>query len=160
MNALLVVLQDDAEALHRPTTPIHFGIYSASDLKSMVDVLYNTMIEDGGIGLAANQVGWDHRMFVVHKDLGLPTREVINPKIIKSNKSTVEMEEGCLSYPGQRYLITRPEQIKVQYRTIYNGKISITLNGLASRVFQHENDHLNGITMIDRLSKGDKHERV
>lgn len=113
--------------------------------------MVNTMKLANGIGLAANQVGIDKRFFV----LGIQEDEcikVINPEIVEFGDEIVEYEEGCLSIPGIYKKVKRPEKIKVKYYDEYGNLIEKELNGILSRAFQHEYDHIEGILFIDRIS--------
>jgi len=107
--------------------------------------LVNAMIENGGIGLAANQVGVLKRIIVVLIEDNPVV--MINPEILEFSEQSCEMEEGCLSIPGEYLHITRPETIKVKYRNTKGMPCINTYSGLTSRVIQHEVDHLCGITM-------------
>lgn len=113
-----------------------------------------TMVAHNGIGLAAPQVGLRYRMFV----FGDPTNEdsvfaAFNPKIVDYTGQDVKFDEGCLSYPDLYVRVTRPDIIRARY-TSANGKTdTIKFEGMTSRIFQHEYDHLNGICMVNRASK-------
>jgi peptide deformylase len=108
---------------------------------SMVDM----MLENSGIGLAANQVGVLKRIIVILNE-SIPV-VMINPEILEFSKKNCEMEEGCLSIPGEYLQITRPETIKIKYRNTKGIPCINSYSGLTSRVIQHEIDHLDGITM-------------
>ena len=104
-----------------------------------------------GIGLAANQIGMDVRAFAMIRDL--ENNEVIvcfNPKIIKKYKEVVSCEEGCLSFPDEFIDVDRPDKIVVKYEDEDKKEHKIKLIGMASRVFQHEFDHLEGIDFTER----------
>ena len=132
----------------------HHRINSCSynlDRHHLSRVLIDNMIHHNGIGISANQIGIWERAFAMVRDL--ENNEVIvcfNPRIIKSYSEEVEMEEGCLSYPELFLKIKRPDKIVVKYED-ENKKIhKIKLQGLASRVFQHEYDHMEGIDFTQR----------
>ena len=132
----------------------HHRIQSCSynlDRHHLSRVLIDNMIHYNGIGISANQIGIWERAFAMVRDL--ENNEVIvcfNPRIIKSYSEEVEMEEGCLSYPELFLKIKRPDKIVVKYED-ENKKIhKIKLQGLASRVFQHEYDHMEGIDFTQR----------
>jgi peptide deformylase len=108
---------------------------------SMVDA----MLENKGIGLAANQIGVLKRIIVVLVEDNPVI--MINPEILEFSDQRCEMEEGCLSIPGEYLQITRPETIKVKYRNTKGMPCINTYSGLTSRVIQHEVDHLDGVTM-------------
>ena len=122
----------------------HHRIQSCSynlDRHHLSRVLIDNMIHHEGIGISANQIGIWERAFAMVRDL--ENNEVMvcfNPRIIKSYSEEVEMEEVCLSYPELFLKIKRPDKIVVKYED-ENKKIhKIKLQGLASRVFQHEYD--------------------
>ena len=109
------------------------------------------MIHHQGIGISANQIGIWERAFAMIRDL--EHHEVMvcfNPRIIKSYTEEVEMEEGCLSYPELFLKIKRPDKIVVKYEDEDKKTHKMKLEGLASRVFQHEYDHMEGIDFTQR----------
>ena len=132
----------------------HHRIQSCSynlDRHHLSRVLIDNMIHHNGIGISANQIGIWERAFAMVRDI--ENNEVMvcfNPRIIKSYNEEVEMEEGCLSYPDIFLKVKRPDKIVVKYED-ENKKIhKMKLSGLASRVFQHEYDHMEGIDFTQR----------
>lgn len=132
----------------------HHRINSCSynlDRHHLSRVLIDNMIHHNGIGISANQIGIWERAFAMVKDI--ENNEVMvcfNPRIIKSYSEEVEMEEGCLSYPDLFLKIKRPDKIVVKYEDENKKTHKIKLEGLASRVFQHEYDHMEGIDFTQR----------
>ena len=132
----------------------HHRIQSCSynlDRHHLSRVLIDNMIHHEGIGISANQIGIWERAFAMVRDL--ENNEVMvcfNPRIIKSYSEEVEMEEGCLSYPELFLKIKRPDKIVVKYEDEDKKTHKIKLQGLASRVFQHEYDHMEGIDFTQR----------
>lgn len=117
-------------------------------IRNLCASMMNTMLQNDGVGLAANQVGILKRIIVV-LDEKTPVA-MINPEIVEFSKNVVLMNEGCLSIPGEYLDIERPESIVVKYRDM-KGKPRIEkYSGLVSRVIQHEIDHLDGITMNEK----------
>jgi peptide deformylase len=119
--------------------------------------MFYTMDKAAGIGLAAPQVGLDLALTVIDisKIEGEESKKpltLLNPKILESHGGIV-MEEGCLSIPLLRAEVQRPEKICIQYQDLDLNEKTIELDGLLSRVTQHEIDHLNGVLFIDHLSK-------
>lgn len=106
------------------------------------------MLSQGGIGLAANQIGTNLRLFVMQVDGR--TRFCFNPEILAQDPGLITMAEGCLSYAGKQCKIQRAHQILVRYQDHRGFWIQDQLIGLESRCYQHELDHLNGITMWHR----------
>ena len=132
----------------------HHRIQSCSynlDRHHLSRVLIDNMIHHEGIGISANQIGIWERAFAMVRDL--ENNEVMvcfNPRIVKSYSEEVEMEEGCLSYPELFLKIKRPDKIIVKYEDEDKKTHKIKLQGLASRVFQHEYDHMEGIDFTQR----------
>lgn len=125
-----------------------------SGLDRIYQDMLDTMYEEEGIGLAANQIGLDLNMLIIdvsHIDETGGPQVLINGEIIDSAGEET-MEEGCLSLPGLRLDITRPEEITVRYQTMEGSEKTEKFCGLAARVIQHELDHLNGILIVDRVS--------
>ena len=131
-------------------------------LDELVQNMWETMYEADGVGLAAPQVGLSIRLFVcdgspfAEGEKGDPgcqdfKRVMINPVLFDESEDTGEMEEGCLSIPGIREGVERPNSISVEY---YNEKWELVeerLTGLAARIVQHENDHLDGTMIPDHV---------
>ena len=132
----------------------HHRIQSCSynlDRHHLSRVLIDNMIHHNGIGISANQIGIWERAFAMIRDL--EHQEVMvcfNPRIIKSYTEEVEMEEGWLSYPELFLKIKRPDKIVVKYEDEDKKTHKMKLQGLASRVFQHEYDHMEGIDFTQR----------
>ena len=132
----------------------HHRIQSCSynlNRQELSKILIDNMIHHEGIGISANQIGIWERAFAMVRDL--ENNEVMvcfNPRIIKSYSEEVEMEEGCLSYPELFLKIKRPDKIIVKYEDEDKKTHKIKLQGLASRVFQHEYDHMEGIDFTQR----------
>lgn len=110
-----------------------------------------TMRENNGIGIAAPQVGVSKRIIIVDnkgKDWIL-----INPEIVWESDALVDFEEGCLSVPGVFDNVKRPESIKIKYRNAKGKPIFEKVDGLLSRIVQHEIDHLDGVLFVDYLKE-------
>ena len=115
--------------------------------------MIETMREGDGIGLAAPQVGRSERLIVIDGSAfdGDEPRAFFNPEILESSKTKTVYEEGCLSLPGLRADVERPEVVRVRYRMQDGEEVEEEAEGLYARVLQHEIDHLDGILFIDRL---------
>ena len=121
------------------------------DRREMSRILKENMIHYEGVGLSANQIGISERVFVMI--LHMETQEIItcfNPRIIKRYKDCGWFEEGCLSFPDEIINVNRPNRIVVKYEDEDKKEHKIKLDGFASRVFQHEYDHLEGIDFTQR----------
>lgn len=125
------------------------------DLAAAVSRMFEVMYLNGGIGLAAPQVGWDARVFVVNltSDPAASEEEMvfINPRI-SDGEGESSLEEGCLSFPGVRLTIHRHEKIRVAARDLKGQAFSDESDGLLARCIQHEYDHLDGILFTTRVS--------
>ncbi|MDH7515873.1 MAG: peptide deformylase [Bacteroidota bacterium] len=139
------VLREETRAIQKPDSRL---------VKLVVD-MFETMRAANGIGLAANQVGQGLSLFVV--DLSetdeKETRPLvfINPVLLDAGKNEIPLEEGCLSVPGVREEILRPERIVVRYRDMDFNENELVADGLLARVVQHEYDHLRGVFFTDYL---------
>lgn len=119
-------------------------------IKQLVDDMFDTMREKKGIGLAGVQIGVLKRIIVIEiNEIGFKS-ELINPKIISFSSKKTVMTEGCLSVPDGIYSVERPEEVEVEYFTANREKHRIKADGLLAKCLQHEIDHLDGITIIDR----------
>lgn len=116
-------------------------------LNNMVETMYATK----GVGLAAPQVGISKRMFVCDKGDGV-VKKVINPKITPIGDEIAECEEGCLSVPGIYKNVKRPAKIKVEYLNENGEEVVEELDDFLAIIMQHENDHLDGILFVDKVS--------
>lgn len=101
-----------------------------------------------GIGLAAPQVGYAIRMFVVGFDGGMT---FVNPEIEMVDWSPVTIQEGCLSLPGQRQSITRAKHVRVKAKDVAGQSLTYEAKDFQAIVIQHELDHLDGLLMTDRM---------
>jgi peptide deformylase len=117
-------------------------------IAALVDKMIETMYAAPGVGLAANQIGVQRRLFVY--DVGDGPVTVINPRIVES-EGEFTYEEGCLSIPGLSWEITRPDAIHLVGLDLDGNEITIETDDFEGRVLQHELDHLDGILLIERL---------
>ncbi|MBU1821177.1 MAG: peptide deformylase [Bacteroidetes bacterium] len=135
------------------------------DLKKLADDMFETMYDASGVGLAAPQIGLNIRIFVVD---GTPMNEgeeeedkepslegfkkvFINPQILEEEGEEWGFEEGCLSIPGIRGEVFRPEKVKIQYHDLDWNEHVEEYEGTAARIIQHEYDHLQGKLFTDYL---------
>ncbi len=129
-----------------------------SDVEQLVLDMFETMRSASGIGLAAPQIGMAVRLFVVD---GSPLEDpevsgfrkvFINARILEKDGKPVVMEEGCLSIPGVRDDVQRPDSIKVQYFDEHWKEYTETYDGMKARIIQHEYDHIEGVLFTDHLT--------
>ncbi len=121
-------------------------------VKDIIADMAQTMEKENGLGLAAPQIGVSKRIIIARA--GFDSGRIlalVNPKILSKSRETVEMEEGCLSFPGVFLEIKRPEKVEVEGMDINGEKINFSADGILARVFQHEIDHLDGILFFSRL---------
>lgn len=128
------------------------------ELRAIVDAMFERMFESQGVGLAAPQVGLKRRILVLNpsgdraEDLTL-----VNPTVIVDKGSRKErFDEGCLSFPGIYAEIERPDRCRVEAFDVHGQAIEGEYEGFASRIIQHEYDHLEGVLLVDRMSPADK----
>jgi peptide deformylase len=125
-------------------------------LHKLLDDMHDTMKGASGIGLAAPQVDRRVRAFIIDlsgQEGEEPVRyEFINPKITDT-EGKASFEEGCLSVPGAAESVSRKAIVTVQYQDRHGKQQRLRAEGLLAVAIQHENDHLDGVLFIDRLSK-------
>lgn len=122
-----------------------------NEFKKFLDDMVETMYATEGIGLAAPQVGVSKRVFVCDNGEGV-VRKVINPIITPITDETQEFEEGCLSVPGIFKKVERPKKIHIKYLNENAETVEEDVDEFLAIVMQHENDHLNGILFVERVS--------
>ena len=128
-----------------------FEFDGSTDPKELTDKMVDMMQKAGAAGLAANQLGLEHRVFVLNTK---PDPIVcINPKIVHYSEKYAVTEEGCLTFPGLFVKIRRPQWIRVRFQEVDGSMRTETLNGLAARAYQHELDHLDGVNYLSRAKK-------
>lgn len=117
-------------------------------LKTLLDDMYETMLNGDGVGLAAPQVGILRRIFVI--DIGDGLLEFVNPKILKTS-GVQESSEGCLSCPGEYGITKRPMYVTVEAYNREGDRFSMNAEGLLAKAICHENDHLDGILFKEHV---------
>ena len=148
--ALRKILTDKEAALHKVCKPV-----TAFDdkLHKLLDDMTETLIESGGVGLAAPQVGILRRVFLV--DVGMEENEIvefINPEIIETDGEQIG-PEGCLSVPGKYGLVKRPYYAKVRAQDRNGEWFEAEGEELIGRCFCHENDHLDGVIYTEVMER-------
>ena len=129
-------------------------------IRLMLDKILDSLYVNNGVGLAAPQLGISKRIFVVdlgdndpiQRPKGFYPKFCINPKIIKVSDNLVGGEEGCLSLPGIRIVIKRPEAITISFINHHGETEELEAEGWLARACLHEIDHLNGKLAIDHAS--------
>jgi peptide deformylase len=125
-----------------------------SNVHHLVEKMLKAMVDEGGLGLAANQIGVASQVLVGRSDEGKGQIVLVNPIIVKADGEDV-MGEGCLSVPVATVEIPRAEVLVVRGFDAQGEEVEYKAEGLIARMIQHEIDHLNGVLIIDYLSKGD-----
>jgi peptide deformylase len=147
------------KTLETVSTPFDFAkdkIPHYNDLQKFEADMVNAMHTANGMGLAANQIGITKRFFAIgHDTFDTFQKSAIiwNPLIKKQSEEKIFDVEGCLSFPGIFVKVERPKQIEIEYETTQGTKQTARLDGMESKCFQHELDHLEGITFNQRVSK-------
>jgi peptide deformylase len=126
-----------------------------ASIAKLAEDMIETMHAAPGVGLAANQVGVQRRMFVY--DVGEGPAVVLNPTIVESSGEWT-YEEGCLSIPGLSWPIVRPGSIHLVGIDLDGNEVSIEADELLGRCFQHEVDHLDGTLLVERLDPDQRRE--
>lgn len=126
-----------------------------SELKQIVDQMFDLMYEASGVGLAANQVNLGIRLFVMNEagQRGDGEEFVFLNPVISRPKGSEEQQEGCLSLPELYGNVIRPREVQVQAYSLDGKPFNQTVHGLFGRIIQHETDHLDGVLFIDRMKE-------
>ena len=148
--AIRTILHYPDKRLRVPGQPVtDFG----ADFQTLVDDMAETMYAAPGVGLAATQIGVAQRLFVIDiagSDEPSDLRVFVNPEIVEA-VGEICWDEGCLSFPGVTEEIERAERVKVRALDRHGNAFEIEADGLLAVAIQHENDHLEGKLMVDRV---------
>lgn len=129
------------------------------DLRALADRMMEAMYEEGGVGLAAPQVGIEQKLLVLNPTGSKKDRSgelvLCNPKLTKK-KGREFGEEGCLSFPDIHAEVERWVDITVTYQDLDGKEQTMAANGWLARIVQHEMDHLDGVFFVDRLTASEK----
>ena len=118
--------------------------------ESLKQAVYKKMIDLGGAGLSANQLGLPYRMFVMGN--AEECKALFNPQVVGVSKNTVAMEEGCISFPGFALVLQRPEHVVMQFQDETGETHTGTFYGISARIVLHEYDHMEGINFTYHAS--------
>jgi peptide deformylase len=133
---------------------------SYPNLSDIIDNMFETMRQANGIGLAAQQIGLDIKLFVidltdyseVDPELKDFKKVFINSEIVELSEETMVAEEGCLSFPGIYFKVQRPTKVKLRYLDENFQEKEEWFDGLSARCVQHEHDHTEGVTFLKYMS--------
>lgn len=155
--SLLEVIRLGHPALRSVAADVPEDWFGSGRLADLGRAMVHTMLEEQGVGLAAPQVAEGLRLFTYWVPAADDEPEIaptilVNPEVRVIGDDVEEGWEGCLSIPGLRGLVPRARRVKVRARGIEGEAISLTADGFHARVIQHENDHLDGIVFLDRMT--------
>lgn len=149
-EATLELVKYPNQSLKTKCRPLEESEFN-SDLGVFCNQMINVMRANHGVGLAANQVGDSRRIVVLkHNNEYL---SLVNPEVVVVDDTKLTEKEGCLSFPGLMEVIGRAKSVTVNYKTPLGIAKSLDLEGIESICIQHEVDHLDGLTFIDRMSR-------
>ncbi len=144
----LVIFPDPR--LRQPAAPI---LAFDDGLASLAGDVVDTLSAVSAIGLTAPHIGVLQRIVVLRLEPGAETRVYVNPVVTWASEEVASHEEGSVSMPGIREAITRPERVRISFRTLSDETQEEEMAGFPAAVMQHEIDQLDGIFWIDRLSR-------
>lgn len=128
------------------------------EVRTLAADMLETLADAEGVGLAGPQVGVRRRIIVVHPPPASddsperePARVYVNPEVVSSSGPQESAEEGCLSIPGVYEVVKRPRNVKVRALDLEGERVEIEVEGMLSRIIQHEIDHLDGVLFVDRI---------
>lgn len=147
MNMELLKFTDPV--LRKIPTDFDFENQNAQEL---ADTLWEECRRLKGLGLSANQVGIDAKVFVMGLDED-SRKNIFNPQIVSVSKETELAKEGCLSYPGLWLSVKRPKEVMLSYQNVEGEHVVEKFVGLQARIVQHEFDHMEGLNFADHVSQ-------
>ena len=153
--------------LRKPARDLTAEEIRSPEIAKLVEDMVDTLRDYGGIGLAAPQIDEPIRLAIIEipggesrygELAGMPLNVFANPEIEILDESIAGYWEGCLSVPGLRGFVERPQRIRVRATDLQGAQIELTLEGFTATVFQHEFDHLDGRLYVDLIR--DPHKLV
>ncbi|AFM12049.1 peptide deformylase [Turneriella parva] len=147
--AVKPVLTIQDERLYKVSEPVK---KFDRDLRDLVRDMFDSMASEGGVGLAAVQIGILKRVLVIDLvEKGFIKGAFINPRVIEASDEMQDGEEGCLSVPGLSAELKRPRWVKIGYQDLSGNEKTVEGEMLLARAFLHEMDHLDGKVFVDQL---------
>jgi peptide deformylase len=131
-----------------------------AQLRAEIERMGELMSDALGIGLAATQLGVLHRVLVYRAYAEDPIAALVNPVLEWTSDERETAEEGCLSLPGVHVEVERPAQVRVRAQDAAGDPVEVAAEGLEARVIQHEIDHLDGVLILDRISREARKEAM
>lgn len=164
--SILKVSRMGNPVLRKKTRPVPQADITSAPVQRLIDDMVHTMLEYNGVGLAAPQVHEDVRIFVAlavgdhdEDETAEPRKPeilaIVNPEITPVGRAVDEDWEGCLSIPEIRGLVPRARDIKVRGFDREGRRLDLQASGFMARILQHENDHLDGVLFVDRMTSLD-----
>ena len=156
---MISIYQHPYKTLTEVSTPFDFKndtIPYYDDIEKFEHDMAQTMISSFGMGLAANQIGITKRFFMIgHPSFDKIKKPVIiwNPSVVHESEERTLDEEGCLSFLGVFVKVLRPKKVTVRWQNLKGEILMQHLDGMESKCFQHELDHLDGVTFNTKVSK-------
>lgn len=153
-----MIFQYPSKILTTPTQLVTPEMLAKESFQKLLGTMFHWMYIAKGVGLAAPQIGVPYRIFVMdptgfkNKKKGeiLSPKYFINPEFISKSPDEIEVEEGCLSCPGFSHKMKRSTSVTVKCKGTENNDLEVVLNGYEAIIAQHEIDHLDGFTIVDR----------
>lgn len=158
--ALREIIRMGHPTLRQVARPLEMAELRSERVLRLIEDMVDTLHQVGGIGLAAPQVNESLRLAIVDIPGGasrygeipaMPLTVFVNPEIEVLEGETAGYWEGCLSVPGLRGYVERPQRVRVRALDAHGKRIELELHGFLATVFQHEFDHLDGRLYVDRL---------
>jgi len=159
--AIRTIIRMGHPTLRKPARPVMPEEFGSAALTHLVEDMTDTLHAAGGIGLAAPQIDVPLRLAIIEIPGGrtrygeipaMPLTVFVNPTIEVLDPATAGYWEGCLSVPGLRGFVERPQHIRIRAADLTRAPIELELQGFLATVFQHEFDHLDGRLYIDRIT--------
>lgn len=148
---MISLVSETAGVLHTPAPSYDFSSQSLAERTHQFELMKALMVANNGIGLAAPQVGISQNFFIMMA--GAAIIICYNPQILSTSSQIETSDEGCLSFKGLVLPVKRPESITVRYQNIHGEVVDDTFDGMEARCFQHELDHLMGVTFTKRVGQ-------
>ena len=128
-----------------------------ASIRALAESMIETMYDAPGVGLSANQVGVQKRLFVYDEGEGHGPFVIVNPVILERDGEWT-FHEGCLSVPAMSWDITRADRVHLRGYDLDGNEIDIETDQYRGRIFQHEMDHLDGVLLLERLDADQRRE--
>jgi peptide deformylase len=156
-SALRYVRKFGDPVLRTKALPVeHFDAALLAEVQRMGELMHDAL----GVGLAATQLGVLHRVLVYRAHVEDPLTALVNPRIEWLSDELEAAEEGCLSLPGVHVEVERSHALRVRARDENGEEIVVEAEGLPARIIQHEVDHLDGILILDRVTREERKQAM